>query len=75
LKAKFKTTYAIATSGIAGPGGGSEQKPVGTVWIALASPNGTVAKKYNMGDSRERTILRTSLTSLDILRKELLVSN
>jgi nicotinamide-nucleotide amidase len=75
LKAKFKTTYAIATSGIAGPGGGSEQKPVGTVWIALASPNGTVAKKYNMGDNRERTVLRTSLTSLDILRKELLMSN
>jgi nicotinamide-nucleotide amidase len=75
LKEKFSTTYAIATSGVAGPEGGSVDKPIGTVWIALAFPNGTIAKKYNMGDNRERTILRTALSSLDLLRRELLSLN
>lgn len=75
LKEKFNTTYAIATSGVAGPSGGSVDKPIGTVWIALASSNGTIAKKYNMGDNRERTILRTALSSLELLRRELLSLN
>lgn len=69
---KFDVDYAIATSGIAGPDGGSEEKPVGTVWIALANKNEVIAKKYNMGDNRERTILRTSLMALDMLRKMIL---
>ncbi|MCF8253994.1 MAG: competence/damage-inducible protein A [Bacteroidia bacterium] len=72
IKDKFKTTYGIATSGIAGPTGGSDLKPVGTVWIALATPTHTFAKVFNMGDNRERTILRTSLMAMDLLRKELL---
>jgi nicotinamide-nucleotide amidase len=69
---KFNVDYAIATSGIAGPDGGSDEKPVGTVWIAIASKNEIIAKKYNMGDNRERTILRTSLIALDMLRKMIL---
>lgn len=69
---KFDVDYAIATSGIAGPDGGSVEKPVGTVWIAIANKNEVIAKKFNMGDNRERTILRTSLMALDMLRKMIL---
>jgi nicotinamide-nucleotide amidase len=72
IRNKFNTDYAIATSGIAGPGGGSIEKPVGTVWIAIASEVSAKAYSFNMGDNRERTILRTALMGLDLVRKELL---
>ncbi len=71
---KFDVDYGIATSGIAGPEGGSEEKPIGTVWIAIASKEKVMAKKFNMGDNRERTIIRTNLMALDMLRKLLLES-
>jgi nicotinamide-nucleotide amidase len=66
---RLGTDYAIATSGVAGPDGGSELKPVGTVWIAVAGPEGTTAKKFNMGDHRGRTIERSAVSALDMLRK------
>ena len=50
----LNTDYAIATSGIAGPTGGTAEKPVGTVWIAWATPEGTEAKCYHFGAARER---------------------
>jgi nicotinamide-nucleotide amidase len=71
----LETDFAIATSGIAGPSGGSAEKPVGTVWIAIASPTRCIAKVFNMGDHRGRTIERTALMGLDLLRKELLTAN
>ncbi len=72
VKQKLNTDYAIATSGIAGPDGGTPEKPVGTVWIAVSGPNETIARQFNMGDNRERTIQRTAIQALDLLRKMLL---
>jgi nicotinamide-nucleotide amidase len=63
--------YAIATSGIAGPSGGTSDKPLGTVWIALASADRTLAKVYHLGDERIRVIERTGIVALEMLRKEL----
>jgi len=58
---KMKTDYAIATTGIAGPSGGSEEKPVGTVWIAIANNKGEcIATKHNFFSSRENFINRTT---------------
>jgi len=68
----LKTDFALATSGIAGPDGGTEQKPVGTTWIALASPEKVIAKKFLFGEHRGRNIQKASLAALNILRMELL---
>lgn len=58
---KMKTDYAIATTGIAGPSGGSEEKPIGTVWIAIANNKGEcIASKHNFFSSRENFINRTT---------------
>ncbi|HLP72830.1 MAG TPA: competence/damage-inducible protein A [Bacteroidales bacterium] len=67
----FKTDYAVATSGIAGPDGGTDEKPVGTVWIAVASPEKVVTEKYVFGNERLVNIRRFSLAALDLLRKQI----
>jgi len=71
VRKRFKTDWALATSGVAGPDGGSEAKPVGTVWIALAGPNGTWSKKFSMGLNRSRTVEKSVLAALDALRRAL----
>ncbi|MDR0436933.1 MAG: nicotinamide-nucleotide amidohydrolase family protein, partial [Bacteroidales bacterium] len=70
-KKLFQTDYTIAVSGIAGPGGGTDEKPVGTIWIAVATPEKTIAEKFLYGDIRERNILRASLSALNLLRMQL----
>ena len=72
VKRKLNTDYGLATSGIAGPTGGTADKPVGTIWIALASKSGVISKKLNLGYSRDRNIHVTSLSVLNMLRLELL---
>lgn len=71
-KLKFHSDYSIATSGIAGPAGGTPEKPVGTVWIAVSSPEKTLAMKFIFGDDRQRNIKMTAATALNMLRKLIL---
>lgn len=63
--------WAVSTTGIAGPDGGSEEKPVGTVWIAVAGPRYTIAKKFLFSRTRERNIARASLAALQMLLEEI----
>jgi nicotinamide-nucleotide amidase len=67
-----RTDYGIAVTGIAGPSGGTESKPVGTVHVALASKKGTREKKYFIPTNREWFKLMVSSIALDTLRKELI---
>lgn len=60
--------FAVATTGIAGPDGGTEEKPVGTVWIAVAGPSGVKSKMYIFKHNRERNIIRSTHTALNMLR-------
>ena len=61
----------ISTSGIAGPTGGTAEKPIGLVWIAIALPTKTLVRKFQFGDNRERTIQMTVSSALNYLRYEL----
>lgn len=68
----LKTDYTIAVSGIAGPDGGTDEKPVGTVWIAVAGPEGVESRKFLFGDERMRNIQRSSTAALAMLREQIL---
>jgi len=72
IRERFSSDYAIAVSGIAGPGGGTIEKPVGTTWIAVSTPERTITKKFLLGDHRGRNIRKASLAALNLLRKELI---
>lgn len=64
--------YSLASSGIAGPDGGSQEKPVGTIWIALAHPTGVITRKLMLGGTRVQNIHLTSLAAINLLRRFLL---
>ncbi|ARN57624.1 competence/damage-inducible protein A [Sedimentisphaera salicampi] len=64
--------FSISVSGIAGPSGGSEQKPVGTVYICVASKEKSVVRRLFYPGGRKACRLRTALTALDVLRREFL---
>lgn len=68
-KNNYKSDYSISVSGIAGPDGGSTEKPVGTVWIAVAGKNKILSKKYTFGNKRAQNIERASISALTLLFK------
>lgn len=69
---KFGADYALAVSGIAGPSGGTIEKPVGTVYISLASKTVNITKRFQFGDHRLRNINMTTQAALNLLRLELI---
>ena len=68
----FQTDYAIATSGNAGPTAGETNEKVGAVYIAIATPNGCISEKFELGEPREKVINRASNKGLEMLQKEIL---
>lgn len=72
VKELLKTDYAIATTGNAGPSKGDSDAEIGTVFIALATPDDIIVEEFNFGQPREKVIDRASIKSLEILQKEIL---
>lgn len=66
---KLKTDYSIAVSGIAGPEGGTNEKPVGTIWIAVATEKTVITEMFLHGEDRGRNIRKAALSALNMLRK------
>jgi nicotinamide-nucleotide amidase len=71
-RSKFNTDFAVAVSGIAGPTGATEEKPVGTTWIAVASKKRIVSHLHNLGEDRSRNMQKAAVSALFMLRKEIL---
>ena len=69
VRAKFDSDFAISVSGIAGPGGATPEKPVGTVWIAVADRNTVRARLFRFGNDRGRNIQMTAQAGLAMLRR------
>jgi nicotinamide-nucleotide amidase len=73
VRERFGADMSVATSGIAGPSGGTQEKPVGTTWIAVSSKASTISEKFTFGNQRDINIQRAAIEALFMLRKELLL--
>ncbi len=71
---KLKVDFAVAVSGIMGPDGGTEEKPVGTVWLAAGNIEKTETLKLNLRFDRERNIIVTSMNAMNLLRRFILAN-
>lgn len=69
VRKKIGTTYGVSTSGVAGPTGGTDEKPVGTVWIAVSSEQNTIAHKFLFEQNRERNVERAVIAALIMLQR------
>ena len=67
----MEADFGVATTGVAGPSGGTEENPVGTVWIGVASHSGVVSKRFNFGKDRENIINRATIAAYEMLRQQL----
>ena len=70
----MEADFGVATTGVAGPGGGTDQSPVGTVWIGVASKLGVVSKRFNFGKDRENVINRATIAAYEMLRQQILTT-
>ena len=68
----MEADFGVATTGVAGPSGGTEENPVGTVWIGLATPIGVVSQRFNFGKDRENIINRATIAAYEMLRQQLI---
>ncbi|MCX6166102.1 MAG: nicotinamide-nucleotide amidohydrolase family protein [Ignavibacteriae bacterium] len=75
VRKKFGSDIGLSTTGIAGPTGGTDLKPVGLVWIGYSSENKTFAKRYLLGNKRDRTKIRSVYLALQILKKKIINLN
>lgn len=71
VKKLMHTDYAVSTSGVAGPDGGTPEKPVGTVWIGVATPDKTFARKFVFSFTRERNMAKAAVKALELLMMEI----
>lgn len=74
IRKRFGTSLAVATTGIAGPDGGTAEKPVGTVWIAVSSEGGVKSARFSFGSQRQTNIRRSSLAALNMVREQIINS-
>ena len=77
VRDRLDSTWGIGITGIAGPGGGTEHKPIGLVFIGIAGPDGATFHHLQMGNTRSRDWIRnaSACSALDLLRRSLLAAS
>ena len=72
VRSLMESDFGVATTGVAGPSGGTDENPVGTVWIGVATPSGVVSKRFNFGKDRENVINRATIAAYEMLRQQII---